>query len=60
MEARCCPARPMFKVVMPPTASGHHCRDSRKALESAGAQVYPLAADTDCALSSGSPVGVSG
>lgn len=70
MEACCCPARPMFKVVMAPTATrphqvdlwlcGHHYRVSRAALESAGAQVYPLAADAGCAPSPGAPVGVSG
>ena len=70
MDACCCPARPMFKVVMPPTATrphqvdlwlcGHHYRVSRAALESAGAQVYRLAADAGCPLSPGAPVGVSG
>ena len=69
MAACCCPARPMFKVVMPPTASrphkvelwlcGHHCRVSRTALAAAGAQVYPLADGTDWAVPAGEPVGVS-
>ncbi len=53
----------MFKVVMPPTATrprpvdlwlcGHHYRASRAALESAGAQVYPLAAAADGAVPAG-------
>jgi hypothetical protein len=70
MQACCCPGRPMFKVVMPPTATrprpvdlwlcGHHYRASRKALESAKAQVYPLAAATEGALSTGTPAGVPG
>ncbi len=69
MQACCCPARPMFKVVMPPTATrprpvdlwlcGHHYRVSQAALESAGAKVYPLAASADCAVSADVPAGVS-
>jgi hypothetical protein len=69
MESCCCPARPMFKVVMPPTAArprpvdlwlcGHHCRVSQAALESAGAKVYPLAATAGYAVPAGVPAGVS-
>ena len=49
-RACCCPARPVFTVVMPPTASrphpvdlllcGHHFRVSQAALQAAGAAVY--------------------
>ncbi len=69
MQACCCAARPMFKVVMPPTATrprpvdlwlcGHHCRASRAALESAGASVYPLTAGADCPVVAGTPAGIS-
>ena len=54
MRACCCPARPMVKVVLPPTANradpadlwlcGHHYRVSRQALAAAGAQCEPLTA----------------
>lgn len=57
MHACCCPARPMVKVVMPPTASrpspvelwlcGHHYRVSRQALAAAQASCYPLTAPAD-------------
>lgn len=63
MQACCCPASPMFKILMPPTVTrphpvdlwlcGHHYRASRAALKSAGAQVYPLAGWADYALSAG-------
>jgi hypothetical protein len=69
MQACCCPARPMFKVVMPPTATrphpvdlwlcGHHYRASQAALKSAGAQVYPLATAAHYAIPADAPVGVS-
>ena len=48
----CCPAKPQVKVIMPPTADrphpvdlwlcGHHYRQSRAALEAAGATVVDL------------------
>ncbi|HTT53795.1 MAG TPA: hypothetical protein VMH35_20565 [Streptosporangiaceae bacterium] len=48
-RACCCPARPMYKVVLPPTAArphpvdlwlcGHHCYASRDGLAAAGADV---------------------
>jgi hypothetical protein len=48
----CCPARPTFKVIMPPTAGrthsvalwlcGHHFRASQVALLKAGARVEDL------------------
>ena len=57
MRACCCPAQPMVKVVMPPTASrtnpvdlwlcGHHYRVSRQALAAAGARCEPLTAPAD-------------
>jgi hypothetical protein len=53
----CCPARPVVKVVMPPTASrthlvdlwlcGHHYRASLAALITAGASVEDLTPATD-------------
>lgn len=52
MRACCCPARPMFKIIMPPTAArprpvdlwlcGHHYHASQRALAAAGAKVYRL------------------
>lgn len=52
----CCPARPAFKVIMPPTADrihtvdlwlcGHHYRASHSALLKAGARVEDLAVMT--------------
>ena len=52
MRACCCPAMPMVKVMMPPTAArkdpvdlwlcGHHYRASRQALAVAGARAYWL------------------
>jgi hypothetical protein len=49
----CCPARPVVKVIMPPTQGrrhsvdlwlcGHHYRASRAALLTAGARVEELA-----------------
>ena len=69
MRADCCPARPMFKIVMRPTATrphpvdlwlcGHHYRASRAALTSAGANVCPLADATDFAVAAGAPAGVA-
>ena len=69
MQACCCPAHPMFKVVMPPTATrphpvdlwlcGHHYRASRAAVESAGAKVYPLACAAGSAVQAGVPAGVA-
>jgi hypothetical protein len=57
MRACCCPARPMVKVMMPPTASrpnpvdlwlcGHHFRISRQALAVTGARCYPLTMPRD-------------
>lgn len=54
----CCPARPMVKVMMPPTPSrahavdlwlcGHHYRVSVPALAAAGASVEDLTATPDC------------
>ena len=54
MRACCCPARPLVKVMMPPTHSrrhpvdlwlcGHHYRASRQALAAAGARTTWLAA----------------
>jgi hypothetical protein len=51
-RACCCPARPVVRVVMPPTATrrhavdlllcGHHYRVSRQALAAAGATVSEL------------------
>jgi len=51
-RACCCPARPVVRVVMPPTASrphsvdlllcGHHYRVSSQALAAAGATVSEL------------------
>jgi hypothetical protein len=51
-RACCCPARPVVRVVMPPTAGrphrtdlllcGHHYRVSSKALAAAGATVSEL------------------
>ena len=68
-QACCCPARPMFKVVMPPTATrprpvdlwlcGHHYLASRAALKSAGAQVHQLTASADGAVPAGVPAGIS-
>jgi hypothetical protein len=69
MQADCCPARPMFKIVMPPTVTrprpvdlwlcGHHYRASRAALKSAGANVCLLAGATDFAVAAGRPAGVA-
>jgi hypothetical protein len=69
MQADCCPARPMFKIVMPPTATrshpadlwlcGHHYRDSRAALNSAGTHVSPLAGAADSAFAADLPAGVA-
>jgi hypothetical protein len=69
MQACCCPARPMFRVVMPPTATrpravdlwlcGHHYRASRAALKSAGAEIHPLDASADSAIPAGAPAGVA-
>ena len=57
MRACCCPARPMFKIVMPPAPArprpvdlwlcGHHHHASRPALAAAGAQIYRLGAAPD-------------
>jgi hypothetical protein len=51
-RACCCPARPVVRVIMPPTASrahpvdlwlcGHHYHVSREALRAAGAVVEDL------------------
>ena len=51
-RACCCPARPVVRVIMPPTAErrhsvdlllcGHHYRVSRRALAAAGARVEDL------------------
>ncbi len=51
-RACCCPARPVVRVIMPPTATrphsvdlllcGHHYRVSCQALEAAGATVSEL------------------
>ena len=53
----CCPARPVVKVIMPPTADraqpvdlwlcGHHYRTSAAALHAAGASVEDLRVMTD-------------
>jgi hypothetical protein len=69
MQADCCPGRPMFKIVMPPTATrpgpvdlwlcGHHYRASRVALKSAGAHVCPLGDAADFAVAAGQPAGVT-
>ena len=69
MRADCCPGRPIFKVVMPPTKArprpadlwlcGHHYRVSQAALKSAGAHVQPLAGSTDYAVGAGLPAGVA-
>jgi hypothetical protein len=52
-QACCCPAQPLIRVAMPPSATrrhstdlllcGHHYRDSRQALVAAGATVTVLA-----------------
>jgi len=52
MHACCCPARPMYKVVMPPTADrphpvdlwlcGHHCHAFWQALAASGVHVCPV------------------
>lgn len=69
MQACCCSARPMFRVVMPPTASrvhevelwlcGHHFRVSRKALAAAGAHVYPLGSSPDERVPASAMAGLS-
>jgi len=69
MQADCCPARPMFKIVIPPAATrtrpadlwlcGHHYRASRAALNSAGAHVYPLRDAADFPVSADRPAGVA-
>jgi len=62
-RARCCPAQPVVRAVMPATASrpepvdlllcGHHCRAGQTALLAAGAAVY----DRRGALIAGVPAG---
>jgi hypothetical protein len=69
LQACCCPARPMFKVVMPPTETrprpvdlwlcGHHYRASQAALKSAGAQIHPLDASADSAIPAGAAASVA-
>lgn len=56
-KACCCPARPVVKVIMPPTPGrphpvdlwlcGHHYRASVAALQLAGATLEDLTATTD-------------
>jgi len=56
-RACCCPARPVVRVIMPPTATrprpvdlwlcGHHYRASLKALQAAGASVEDLTSMAD-------------
>jgi hypothetical protein len=56
-KACCCPARPVVRVIMPPTAGrvhpvdlwlcGHHYRTSLRALLAAGATVEDLAVTAD-------------
>ena len=51
-RACCCPARPLMRIVMPPSPArghetelllcGHHYRASAEALSAAGAAVYDL------------------
>jgi hypothetical protein len=58
-RACCCPARPMFKILMPPTAArprpvdlwlcGHHYQASQQSLAAAGARVYRLGTAPDAA-----------
>ena len=59
-RACCCPARPVVRVIMPPTPGrphavdlllcGHHYRISRQVLAAAGATVYDLPVIADAAL----------
>ena len=56
-RACCCPARPVVRAVMPPTAErrhsvdlllcGHHYRVSRPALDAAGASIFTLSGSED-------------
>jgi hypothetical protein len=59
-RACCCPARPVVRVIMPPTPGrphavdlllcGHHYRNSRQILATAGATVCDLPRVADAAL----------
>lgn len=63
--ACCCPARPVVRVIMPPTAArphevdlllcGHHYRVSHKALVAAHATVSELPGTTDSLLTAWLP-----
>ena len=58
-RACCCPAHPVVRVIMPPTAErphsvelllcGHHYRVSRQALAAAGARIENLPGKADAA-----------
>lgn len=58
-RACCCPAQPVVRVIMPPTARrprsvdlllcGHHYRLSRQALATARARIEPLPGKADAA-----------
>ena len=58
-RACCCPAAPVVRVIMPPTAGrphpvdlllcGHHYRVSRPALTAAGASMFTLSGSEDAA-----------
>ncbi len=58
-RACCCPAQPVVRVIMPPTAErrhpvdlmlcGHHYRVSRQALAAAGARIENLPGKADAA-----------
>jgi hypothetical protein len=58
-RACCCPAYPVVRVIMPPTAQrqhsvdlllcGHHYRVSRQALAAAGARIENLPGKADAA-----------
>jgi hypothetical protein len=58
-RACCCPAQPVVRVIMPPTAErrhsvdlllcGHHYRVSRQALEAARARIENLPGKADAA-----------
>ena len=58
-QACCCPAQPLVRAIMPPTAQrahsvdlllcGHHYRVSRHALIAAGASIYEMPGKADAA-----------